>query len=1074
MGKRLWLFLTACVLSVSMAFAQKSVTGKVVDALTGEPVVGASVLVKGTTIGQATDINGDFTITNVPNSAKTLRISYIGLKDQEVTIKSKVRVYMQPETTETDEVMVVAYGTATKSSFTGSASVIKAEEIEQTQKTNVLDALNGKSAGVQMFNASGQPGQTSPTIRIRGISSINAGNAPLIVLDGAPYAGDLNNLNPMDIESITVLKDAASTALYGSRAANGVIIVTTKQAKVGENAKISVDLKWGQNSRSTRRYETINDPALYYETYFQGLKNYAVNTKGLSADQAYIWANENLVDGGYGLQYGIYNVPQGQYLIGTNGKLNPLATMGRVVDYNGEKYLLKADDWMDNAYHKSLRQEYNVNVQNATDHVNYYASFGYLNTQGITDNSNFERINGRLKADSQLKDWLKVGGNMAFVHYEAKSMSEDGSSNSSGNPIAVAMTTAPIYPLFIRNADGSVKYDAYGNKMYDYGDGGNAGLERQQWTGTNALSDALLNQNAFEGNAFNAVGFAEVRFLKDFTFTTTNTVTVDETRSHDVTNPYYGNYASSNGITYVAHSRGYVYNFEQMLSWGHQFGAHKVDVTLAHDAYRSKSYSLSGQKSNMFDPNNFELNNAITDGTPGSSRSTYNNERFIARALYDYDQKYFLQAFFSRDGSSRFSSKDDIWWGNFWSGGAAWIISKEKWFPHNKGIDLLKLKTSYGEIGNDNISNFLYTNTYSIVNTYGSPAVIPNGKGNDKITWEKNANFNVGLEFELLKGRLNGSVEFFYRKTSNMLSWFTFAPSWGYPGEWANIGDMRNRGIEFEATGHIFKSKDFNWNIFLNLTHYRNKVTYLDPQRKTMTVDGVDGYPSGNYFYGEGKPLYTYRLYKFAGVNPETGQSRWYTRNTDADGKEVIGTTEDYAELKSKDYFLCGTAQPDVYGGFGTTVEFKGFDFSINFAYQIGGQVYDSDYQGMMENPVPNGVGGAMHADVLKAWSSTNTSSNIPFYIYDEQNVTYANASSDRWLTDASYLSINNINLGYTLPLSITRRLQLSKLRVYCSADNVFLWSKRQGLDPRQGIGASTASYYAPIRAISGGISITF
>ena len=268
MGKRLWLFLTACVLSVSMAFAQKSVTGKVVDALTGEPVVGASVLVKGTTIGQATDINGDFTITNVPNSAKTLRISYIGLKDQEVTIKSKVRVYMQPETTETDEVMVVAYGTATKSSFTGSASVIKAEEIEQTQKTNVLDALNGKSAGVQMFNASGQPGQTSPTIRIRGISSINAGNAPLIVLDGAPYAGDLNNLNPMDIESITVLKDAASTALYGSRAANGVIIVTTKQAKVGENAKISVDLKWCQNSLSTRRYATFIFPALFFESCF--------------------------------------------------------------------------------------------------------------------------------------------------------------------------------------------------------------------------------------------------------------------------------------------------------------------------------------------------------------------------------------------------------------------------------------------------------------------------------------------------------------------------------------------------------------------------------------------------------------------------------------------------------------------------------------------------------------------------------------------------------------------------------------------------------------------------------------
>ncbi len=1066
MKKLFLLLMTVFAISLCASAQTRTVRGIVLDVDNDEPLPGVSVSA-GANGGAVTDIDGVFAI-KVPANVGKLTFSMVGFKTVEANIPSagEMLVKMHLSATNLDEVIAVAYGSAKKSAFTGSAAVVKADAIENTQVTNVLNALDGRVAGVQMTNASGQPGQTTPTIRIRGISSINAGNSPLIVVDGTPYSGDINNINTADIESMTVLKDAASNALYGARGANGVILITTKQGRDTGSAVVTLDAKWGQNSRASRLYDMVKDPAQYYEVFYDALNNYALSN-GMNADRAYMWANSHLFDNTYGTGYNVYTIPAGQTLIGRDGKLNPQATLGRVVG----DYMLMPDNWMENAYKKSLRQEYNVSVSNGNERGNFYASFGYLNNEGITNNSGYERMTGRLSASSQVKSWLKVGGTANYTHYRAKQLDEDGSSASSGNIFAAGSQVAPIYPLFIRDAEGNIIIDDNGNTVYDYGDGANAGLRRPSFARSNALSDAILNTNKYEGYAFSTTGFFEVRFLKDFKFTSNNNINLDETRSTTVTNPYYGSYADSKGIVSKAHGRTRTYTLQQLLNWDHSFGDHNVSLLAGHENYVSTSYALSGSRSNMFDPNNDELAGAVVGGDQSSSKTKYNNEGWIFRGQYDYADKYFGSASFRRDGSSRFHPSHR--WGNFFSVGAAWIISKESWFDA-PWVDQLKLKASYGEQGNDNIGNFRYVNTYVIENVDGDVAIRPNSMGNPDITWEKNGNFNAGFEFSLWNARLSGSFEGFYRKTSDMLSWVPLPDSFGWTGYYANIGDMTNRGIELELHGDILRGKDYDLGVDFNLTWYKNKISKLDPRRKTVTHDGHGGYENGSYFYGEGLPLYTFLMPSYAGVDPETGVALYWMDSEDEDGNPIRETTTEYGYATQ---YCQGTALPDVYGGFNIHGSYKGFDLSVDFAYSIGGQCYDSDYAKMMSSPTSTSRGYNFHADLFNAWTPENTNTDVPRNIYTNGNDDYAyqTSTSNRFLTDASYLSLQNINFGYTLPKTVTDKMYLKSLRVYLSADNVWLWSKRQGLDPRQSLaGSSTASYYAPIRTISGGINITF
>ena len=1063
MKRKLMLLLAYFFISIGLVIAQNlKVTGVVISEEDGQPVIGASVLVKGTQVGAITDVDGKFHFPNVPSSAKVLVVSYIGMQTEEVTVKPNVKIILKSNTELLEEVMVVAYGTAKKSAFTGSATVVDSKEIAKIQSSNVANALTGKVAGVQLNTASGQPGTTTPSIRVRGISSINAGNNPLIILDGAPFDGDLNNISNQDIETMTVLKDAASNALYGARGANGVIIITTKKGNKGQ-ARITVDAKLGSNSRATQDYDFVKNPAQYYEMYYGALKNYFVE-QGMGQHEAHLNANNQMLDNGdYGLGYNVFTTPNGQLLIGDNGKLNPNATLGRAY----KNYWLTPDSWVDEAYKTGLRQEYNVSASAGSEHSTFYASVGYLKNEGITIKSDFERLTARLKGDYQLKPWLKVGANMSYAHTEMNALGNDGKVGSSSNIFAFANSIAPIYPLYIRDSQGQIMVDKNGFKMYDYGDPKTGmGLARPILSGGNPYSSVMLDTNLSEGNTFNANGFFEVRFLKDFKFTWNSGVNVAEIRSTGFTNPYYGQYASSNGITAKQHGRDVTYNHQQLLNWRRSFDRHHIEVMAGHEAYRAKGYLLYASRSNVFDPTNLELAGAITENGSNSYITDYNTEGYFGRVQYDFDEKYFLSGSYRRDASSRFHP--DHRWGNFWSAGGAWLISKENFFDV-AWVDELKLKASYGSQGNDNIGDYRYMNTYKIVNSGGKPAAIPDILGNKNITWETNGNFNAGIEFSVLKHRIKGSLEYFYRKTTDMLFAFPMAPSFGYTYYFNNVGDMRNQGVELELNVTPIQTKDFTWNVGLNLTHYKNKITYLSDQSKTMVEDGVNGYSDGSYFYGEGLPLYTFRMKKYAGVN-EFGESLWYKDVLDSKGNAIARKTTTYFDEAS--YYLCGTALPDVYGGFNTSFSYKGFDLSFDFTYQIGGQVYDSDYAALMASPTKNSRGGNFHADLLKSWTPENPSNSIPRLQYGDS---YNSATSDRFLTDASYLSLQNINFGYMVPKHITRLLGLEKLRVYFSADNVWVWSKRQGLDPRQSIsGSVTNSYYAPIRTISGGLTLTF
>ncbi len=839
--KLLVTLLVALGTCISSLAQQLQVTGTVKDQA-GQPVAGATILVQGSTAGTTSNADGSYVIA-VPAQG-TLQVSFIGYQSQQIPVgdKTRIDIVLKEDAKAIDDVIVVAFGTAKKEAFTGSATVLKSDDIAKTQQSNVAQALAGKVAGVQLTNTSGQPGK-SPEIRIRGFSSLNAGNSPLWIVDGMPYSGDLNNLNPSDVESMTVLKDAASNSLYGARGANGVVMITTKKAKSKE-AVVSVDAKWGVNSRAVRDYEYITNPAQFYETHYGALKNYYLDSD-MTLAEAHAKANRNLTgsanDGGLG--YMVYTLPAGQEFIGSNGKLNPQATLGRRLVYEGEEYYLQPDDWTDAAFRTSLRQEYNVSVGGSGDKTSVYASFGYLNNEGIAYNSDMERFTARAKVDYQAKKWLKLGVNASYSRFHYNSINDEGASNSSGNVFAYTTLVGPIYPLYIRGGDGRILYTEEGIKRYDYGE--NAGMVRSIFPNSNALSESRLNTNASEGNAFNGTGYFDISFLRDFKFTFNAGVSLDETRSTDVRNPYFGQFAGEEGLLSKQHTRQYEYNTQQILNYTKQIGDHNVNAMVGHEYYNQTFYLLGAAKSHMLTGENDELSGAIIDmQNAGSSRLEYNNEGYFARVMYDYSNKYFLSASFRRDASSRFHSKHR--WGNFWSVGGAWIITREDFMAGtHEWLDNLKFKASIGSQGNDNIGDFRYTNTYTIENANGKVSTVFRNKGFENITWETNSNFNTGLEFSLYRGAVSGGVEYFLRRTTDMLLSFPTPPSLGYSSYYANVDDMRNSGIEIELNFMPVNREHVQWNLNLNMTHLRNKITMLPPERRTKEVEGYRGYVRG-------------------------------------------------------------------------------------------------------------------------------------------------------------------------------------------------------------------------------------
>ena len=1065
------IFVTLLLFTAFWASAQSvSVKGCVKDSATGEPIPFASIQLKGTMTGGSTDLDGNYAM-NVPSDA-VLVFSSIGYVSVEEAVNGRgiVDVALAPDTQMLEETVVVAFGTSTKEAFTGSATVVKSSDIAKVQTSEPTRALEGLVAGVQMTTSSGSLG-SSPSIIIRGIGTMSASSAPLYVVDGVPYGGDLNNLNSADIESMTVLKDAASNSLYGARGANGVIMITTKKAKQS-NAMINVDAKWGLNTRALQNYDLITDPGQYYEQHYGALMGYY--------KQAYPTVNDLLANVRVNqlmqsqLQYMVYSLPAGEQLILRDGTLNPQAKLGNVITnpIDGKDYLLYPDNWLDESYRNSFRQEYNVSISGNSGAMSMFASFGYLSNQGISHGSDMRRYTARFRMDYQAREWLKVGANLSYSNFDWNNgNSSEGDSANTGNVFAVASNMAPIYPLYVRDADGNILYDERGMKRYDYGDtygyqnGG--GYTRPNATKANPVSDMQLNINNFEGNAFNVTGFAEASFLKDFKFTFNTGVNLDETRTTVLYNKYYGQFASNGGVVEKGHSRLLDLNLQQLLSWDKTIGVHHMGVLVGHEWQKNMSNGVGASKSQLSSGDKDELNSAVIDNkTSYSSESFYNVEGFFLRAQYDFSEKIFASASYRVDASSNFSPKHR--WGHFWSLGAGWLIDRESWF-NAPWVDMLKLKASVGSQGNDGIGSNRYLNTWGIRNYQGLVGASPESIGNESITWETNTNLNIGTDFEFFRGKLSGSVEYFYRLTSDMLYFFSYPMSTGYSGLYDNVGDMSNTGIEVALSGNIMRRKDFSWDAYLNFTHYVNKIVSIPEKNRTSVVEGHAGFVSGASYVGEGLPINTFYLKKYAGVDPETGLSQWYVDKTDASGKTVQEKTSNYTAAS---YYLCGNPIPDLYGGFGTSVSYRGFDLSVAFTYQIGGVAYDSGYATFMASPIETNIGSNYHKDLLNAWTPDNTGSQVPRFQYGD---VYTAASSDRFLTNASYLNFQNAQLGYTLPRHITEKIRLAKMRVYATCDNIWYMSCRKGFDPRFSMsGTSNYAVNSPVRTVSGGISLTF
>ena len=1064
MEKRLMTFIACLFLSIGMALAQTQVSGTVTSSEDGSPVIGASIKVVGTNTGTVTNIDGNFSL-NVSANAK-LEVSYIGMVTKTVKAAKNMKIVLDPDNQSLDEVMVVAYGTAKKSAFTGSAAVVGSEELSKKVTTNVADALVGSVSGLQMRGSSGQPGAGQGSINIRGIASMYAATDPLVIVDGAPYSASLSNIPTDDIESVTVLKDAASAALYGARGAAGVIIVTTKKG-ANKEGKINVDMKWGVNSRAVPEYDVITDPGQYYEAVYSEFYNKYYYGNGMSANAANVKANKDMLTK---LAYNVYSYPTGEQLIGLDGKLNPNATLGRMVTAaNGQSYYLTPDDWSDAVFQNSLRQEYNVNASGGTERSSYYASLGYLNDEGIIKNSSFERITARLKADYQIKKWLKLGANIAFVN------STQNANANLGTSLSFTSSMAPIFPLYLRQKDENgnifIPTDERGLPLYDLGSS-TLGVNRPFLNNTNPVASNNYDKSQTKGHQLNGTFTADIQITDFLKANLTSTIIWGQSNSTAYANPFVGAKTVVKGELGKASSESWRQNHVQTLTYFDNFGKHNVTLMLGHEYYKINTTYLSATAEGGFSPSILQISAFAKKKDSSGYERGYNVEGYFGNAQYNYDNKYFGSFSYRRDASSRFAKENR--WGSFWSVGAAWLINKEAWF-NAPWVDELKLKASIGQQGNDNIGDWAYTDLYTLsqvsdTEMSASFALL----GNPKITWETTTNFNIGTEFSFFKGRLSGSFDFYTKKTTDLLFWLNVPESQGTRGYYNNVGDIRNTGVELTLTGHIFRTKDFDWSVTANLAHNKTKILKLDSSKKNQ----YGGFYAKSamdytlYWYKEGGPLYNGYLHKYAGVNEKGEALYWVDEDvseneiTGHPGKKLSYTTTNASKASM---YETGSLLPKVSGGLSTTVSYKGFDASLSFDFQIGGKVYDMKYAGLMDPMTENSSGGAaIHKDYLKSWSTNNTSSNLPRWQFGDDN----SQVSDRFLTNAGYFNFQSFTLGYTLPKNLVP--YFSKIRVYCSGENLGFISARKGLDPRFSYDGVTGTSYSPTRNISGGIQLTF
>ena len=1057
--KKAKLFLSALSLFIAVSvFAQNMrITGTVTDAATGEAVPFASLMVKGTLNGTSADAEGNYTI-NAPSDGVLVfsAVGYVTVEEQ-INGRAVINVVFDPDTEALDETIVVAYGTAKKSSFTGSAGTVGSSNLAKRSVSNVSKALEGMVAGITVTSGSGQPG-SSAGITIRGTGSINASSQPLYVVDGIPFDGNLSSISPSDIESMTVLKDASAAALYGSRAANGVIMITTKR---GSEGHLSVNLKAqvGFQSRSVRRYDLVSQDE-FVELTWEALRNNYYLNGGYSFDEAASMASANMSSQLGGEFYNPYkNYTWATLIDPATGHIQPDA----VSSWN--------EDWMDAITNKTaVRQEYTLGVSGGDHKTKYAFSAGYLDDKGVLTTTGFKRYSLRASVDHTVTDWLQLGASVSYSYTDQASTSiTDGTYTS--NAWYTAQFMAPIYPVYLKDANGADLLDENGKKQYDYGDN-TVGNNRPTASRFNTLGDLHENnyQTLYDNSGVRAYavfgGDKDIMgIFRGLSFTTNFGADIANRRVSTYTNPYHGEGTATAGSISKYSTRTFSYTWNQILKYERTFGKFHFLAQAGHEFYNYDYQYLYASRNGVY-PGIFELAPASdATSTNNSYSEAYRIESYFGRIAADFADKYYIEATWRTDGSSRFHR--DYRWGQFWSLGGSWRLSEEGFMEDASWIDNMTVKLSYGQLGNDNILNslgasdfYLWQSFYDLTwpNAGNSGAVISSLE-NSKVSWEKKGTWNTGLEGTFFNRMLELSAEYYFSNTTDLLLNYPMAMSTGFTGYNANVGSMTNQGFEGSVRVNWANKSKFRANSTLMAYFNRNKVTALTE---------TDEITSGAQVIKVGMPIYTYYVSKVAGVDPANGQLLYWAYKTDKNGEMVPGSeyvTSDETAANNSKYYM-GSRQPLFQGSFGSEFYFGNFDFSFLTTFSVGGKVYDSVYATAMEVQY---VGNTWSSNVLRRWQKPGDVTDVPAVLVNSGRL-----AADRWLIDASYFAIKSIQLGYTLPVKWTKKAGIKSLRVFATGDNLALFSKLNGMNPQYSTSGGTDFVYAPTRAISVGIDINF
>lgn len=967
--------------------------GQVIDATTGEPVIGVNVLVKGSTNGTITDIDGKYEL-NAPAGA-ILQISFIGYKTVEIAATTSEQTIKLHEDTETlDEVVVVGYGVQKKESLTGAMSTLKENRLKDVTTPTVENMLNGKVSGVYVAPGSGQPGSNG-AVQIRGRATLSGSTSPLWVIDGVIVGEDSGVLNPSDIENMTILKDAASTAIYGSQGANGVIIVTTKMGK-SEKMKINASVKLGVSTMTNGKMEVMNGAELY--DYYASFPN--------QEDIKFSRWNPELRNANF--------------------------------------------DWGELASQAGFTQDYNISLSGGNEKMSSYFSLGYYSEEGTVKGYKYDRYSFRYRSNYKPFSWLTIKPNI---------------SGSMKNTDDSQYDYTAKYTMFPWDSP----YDEDGNLVPDRYSG---------WVDSSDLnylnSISYGNHTARKTYEFSGNFDFDIKITDWLTFTSVNNYRWTGYFQATYTDPRTDSASGVQGRVEEEQTNNIQRYTNQYLTFNKMFGKHSVQALLAYEFMDTSAKVINAKGTGIV--SGFEVLDATaTPEEVGGNLTEWAKQSVFAKANYTYDNRYLAEVSLRRDGASNFG--DDKKYGNFFSISAGWNINREKWFKAD-WVDVLKLRASYGSVGNIPYSKYPQYGLYSVSSNYnGIPAILISQVGNKDLTWEQTYTAGVGIDANFFNNRLRFVFDYYNKYTSNILYQVPVSGLTGITSRWQNVGEMRNSGIEITIGGDIIRTKDWLWSLDLNMGYNKNKLEKLYGDDPNMMIIGGGGNDTSIAGAAEkvlkvGYSTDRYYLREWAGVDPKNGAPLWY--KNDGSGE----TTSNYSEAKQ---VMTEATSPKLFGGFNTSLTWKNIDLNASFGFSLGGKIYNYSRQEYDSDGAYTDRNQMKLIDGWSRWEKEGDIATHPAASYG--NKSNSNKASTRYLEDGDYLKLRSLSIGYNLNLS---KYYIQNMRIYFTAENVFTLTGFSGIDPEvpayydettgtyKSIGTAGANLYPSTRKFMFGINLTF